>query len=170
MHRELATLPCSPSCANWLLYGVQPEGAKPGLVPGRCVGKVHQPASLGFTGRRVLISRKWSTRTMTDVRADKRAWVRAILADSLNLDPDPHHTAPPDVGAADGDKRYSFSLAKPDDPGVPPLEHRLLRAISQRLRWRQQLNATRQARDGTGADRLTALPAESGDRQCDAIT
>src|SRR6201999_3340410 len=56
-HQELSTLPCSPTCANWLLYGVQPDKAKPGLVPGRCTGKVHQADPLGFTGRRVLISR-----------------------------------------------------------------------------------------------------------------
>jgi hypothetical protein len=43
MHAELSTLPCSPSCANWLLYGVQPDNPKPGLIPGRCTGKVHQP-------------------------------------------------------------------------------------------------------------------------------
>src|SRR5690606_5406678 len=33
--------PCSERCANWLLYGVQPDGAKPGLTPGRCTGKAH---------------------------------------------------------------------------------------------------------------------------------
>jgi hypothetical protein len=41
LHAELAVLPCSPSCANWLLYGIQPQDAKPGLIPGRCTGKVH---------------------------------------------------------------------------------------------------------------------------------
>ncbi len=28
--------PCSPRCANWLRYGIQPKDARPGLVPGRC--------------------------------------------------------------------------------------------------------------------------------------
>jgi hypothetical protein len=77
---ELAVLPCSPSCANWLLYGVQPDKTKPGLVPGRCVGKVHQADTLGFTGRRVLISRNWSGKTLTDHRHDNHTWVKAILA------------------------------------------------------------------------------------------
>ena len=31
--------PCSPTCANWLRYGVQPKKARPGLVPGCCKGK-----------------------------------------------------------------------------------------------------------------------------------
>ena len=47
LRRELAILPCSPRCANWLLYGVQPERARHDLVPGRCAGKVHQRASSG---------------------------------------------------------------------------------------------------------------------------
>src|SRR6185437_4415930 len=80
LHEELSTLPCSPSCANWLLYGVQPNNAKAGLVPGRCKGRVHQPATLGFTGRRVLVSRSWSAKTLTDIRLDNAAWVRAILS------------------------------------------------------------------------------------------
>jgi hypothetical protein len=31
--------PCSPTCANWLRYGIQPKNARPGMVPGRCKGK-----------------------------------------------------------------------------------------------------------------------------------
>ena len=31
--------PCSPRCANWLRYGIQPKNARPGLVPGACKGK-----------------------------------------------------------------------------------------------------------------------------------
>ena len=26
--------PCSPTCANWLRYGIQPKNARPGLRPG----------------------------------------------------------------------------------------------------------------------------------------
>jgi hypothetical protein len=54
--------PCSPTCANWLRYGIQPKNAKPGIVPGRCKGKAHRREYLGYAGRRVLVSRKWSTR------------------------------------------------------------------------------------------------------------
>jgi hypothetical protein len=31
---ELQFLPCSPRCANWLRYGVQPKNPGPGLRPG----------------------------------------------------------------------------------------------------------------------------------------
>ncbi|MFD1072670.1 replication initiator [Longispora fulva] len=65
--------------AEWLLYGIAPKNAGPTLRPGHCRGKVHQRQTLGFTGRRVLISRQWSNKTLTDHRDDNRAWVRALL-------------------------------------------------------------------------------------------
>ena len=34
LHAELRWLPCSPGCANWLRYGVQPAKPVPGLEPG----------------------------------------------------------------------------------------------------------------------------------------
>jgi hypothetical protein len=37
----LRFVPCSPTCANWLRYGIQPKNARPGLVPGCCKGKAH---------------------------------------------------------------------------------------------------------------------------------
>ena len=56
--------PCSPRCANWLRYGIQPKNARPGLVPGACKGKAHDRQHLGYAGRRVLASRKWSGKTL----------------------------------------------------------------------------------------------------------
>jgi hypothetical protein len=142
LYAELSILPCSPSCANWLLYGIQPDGAKPNLVPGRCTGKVHQRHTLGFTGRRVLISREWSGKTLVDHRADNRDWVRAILAG--NLDDEPTRD---DHGANAEPGRYTFALARPGDPDVPPVEHRILRAVSTRIQWR---SALARARDRAG--------------------
>jgi hypothetical protein len=63
LHAELSVTPCSPRCPVWLLYGVQPKGARYSMTPGRCKGKAHQPEHLGITGRRVLVSRKWSNKT-----------------------------------------------------------------------------------------------------------
>lgn len=136
LHDALSTLPCSPSCANWLLYGVQPDGAKKGLIPGRCKGKVHQKNTLGFTGRRVLVSRQWTGKTLTDHRADRRDWVKTVLKGALA-----DHEQPAEEMAP----RYSFELARPDDPDVPAMSVRLLRAIAERQRWRAQLAAAREA-------------------------
>jgi hypothetical protein len=134
---ELAVLPCSPTCANWLLYNVQPDKAKPGLVPGRCTGKVHQRSTLGFSGRRVLISRQWSGKTLTDHRADRREWVKTVLGGALADEELPEETMP---------SRYTFELAKPDDPDVSPLSARLLRAVAERQRWKAQLQQLREER------------------------
>jgi hypothetical protein len=136
LHAELSVLPCSPTCANWLLYGVQPKTVKAGLTPGRCNGKVHQHTTLGFTGRRVLISRRWSGKTLTDHRADNRAFVRSLLTAAGQPD-----TA---TGPADVDRdRYHFELAHPDDPDVAPVQVRILRAIGIRQQWRNTLHLAR---------------------------
>ena len=126
-----------------MLYGVQPDRAKPGLVPGRCTGKVHQRTTLGFTGRRVLISRQWSGKTLSDLRGDNREWIRAVMAgavDGEHEDQADEHNRPGEAS------RYTFELAKPGDPDVPPVEHRILRAISTRVRWREALARARERR------------------------
>jgi hypothetical protein len=64
LHAELRITPCSPRCAVWLLYGIQPHGARHSMTPGRCKGKAHPPEHLGIAGRRVLVSRKWSNKTL----------------------------------------------------------------------------------------------------------
>jgi hypothetical protein len=136
---ELSVLPCSPSCANWLLYGVQPKGAKNNLVPGRCKGKVHQRRTLGFTGRRVLISRAWSPKTLKDIRDDRRDWVRALLAEHGEAGDADELTDPTaDPG------RYEYRIARPDEPDVPAPEHRLMAAIAARTRWRAALDQAQQ--------------------------
>ena len=56
LHAEVRFLPCTPGCANWLRYGIQPDHAGPGLRPGWCPGKAHDRENLGVGGRRVLVS------------------------------------------------------------------------------------------------------------------
>jgi hypothetical protein len=75
--------PCSPGCANWLRYGIQPKNPREGLRPGACKGKAHRPEHLGYAGRRVLNSRKWSARHWPTTAATARpsswrpwAWTR----------------------------------------------------------------------------------------------
>ncbi|GIH07462.1 hypothetical protein Rhe02_55290 [Rhizocola hellebori] len=120
-------LPCSTVCANWLLYGVQPEKVRKGLVPGRCSGKVHQSHTLGFTGRRVLVSRQWSGKTLADHRADQKDWIRAALAEACSDLPEV------DTG------RYLYQIARKDDPDVPPVLVRVMAAIELRTRHKAVL-------------------------------
>ncbi|WP_116247961.1 replication initiator [Nocardiopsis sp. FIRDI 009] len=137
--------PCSPRCANWLRYGIQPQDAKAGLRPGFCRSKAHRREHLGYAGRRVLVSRKWSGKTLADHKADRLAWV----LDALGIDPnnegqedenDPRSPVPTSVNSG----RFAWELALPTDPDVAPRERRLLRAVGESLKRRAQLDAARQ--------------------------
>jgi Replication initiator protein, pSAM2 len=125
--------PCSPRCANWLRYGIQPKNARPGLTPGACKGKAHDADHLGYAGRRVLASRKWSGKTLADHRADRRDWLLAALG----------------VSATDP-ARYAWEPVAPDDPDYMDRARRLLHAIADRARWQAALREAR---------RRAAMPA-----------
>ncbi len=79
LHEQVRWLPCSPACANWLRYGVQPANPGPGLTPGRCPSPAHERDNLGLGGRRVLASRAWTGKTFGEHRADRRAVVAEVL-------------------------------------------------------------------------------------------
>ncbi|HEX6054375.1 MAG TPA: replication initiator [Intrasporangium sp.] len=68
--------------ANWLRHGIQPKDPGPGLIPGRCPSKAHERDNLGLGGRRVLVSRQWSGKTLTQHKADRAAVVRAVLEEA----------------------------------------------------------------------------------------
>ncbi|MFC3687092.1 replication initiator [Aquipuribacter hungaricus] len=76
--------PCSPTCANWLRYGVEPRHARPRMRAGACRSKAHARTHLGHAGRRVLVSRRWSGKTLTDHRAERSAFVRAVLLEAAD--------------------------------------------------------------------------------------
>jgi hypothetical protein len=126
--------PCSPRCANWLRYGIQPENARPGLVPGGCRGKAHRPEHVGYAGRRVLTSRKWSGKTLKDHRGDRKTW----LIHTLGLEP-------PDPA------RYTWHVVTPSDRDYLPPDKRLLHVVADRARWKAALTeARRKAQEPDG--------------------
>lgn len=136
--------PCSSTCPNWLRYGVQPKDAKAGMRPGHCRGKAHKPEHLGYAGRRVLVSRKWSNKTLAEHKQDRRTWAMEALG--LEDEPQDRH-------------RYVWKLVPQGDANVPPLAVRLLKAVHERQRWRTTLLEL-QAR-ATGQD-LSAIEADEG--------
>ncbi|GLW32228.1 replication initiator [Actinoplanes regularis] len=150
---ELRVTPCSERCSNWLLYGVQPKKAHGRLRPGHCKGRVHQKTTLGIGGRRVLVSRDWSGKTLADHRADAHAWVKALLG--VTTDDEETEEKP----------AVAWEMARYDDPDLLPLEHRLLRAVSLRIQRRAQLSAARQravnSSDPPEMSRQPTNPAES---------
>ncbi|GAA0216628.1 hypothetical protein GCM10010492_13080 [Saccharothrix mutabilis subsp. mutabilis] len=125
---ELAVTPCSPQCPVWLLYGVQPRGARVSMEPGKCKGKAHKRSTLGVAGRRVLVSRKWSGKSLADHKHDRKEFVRQLLAD---------------VGITGDDqpKRVVWNNVQPGDPNVPTRPHLLLRAVAERRRWKAEYTA-----------------------------
>lgn len=163
--QELRVTPCSPRCPNWLRYGIQPKGARAKMAPGFCRAKVHQLDTLGLGGRRVLVSRDWSGKTLKDHRWDQAAWVRKVLAVSLG------HEAPMTdelvaqieaarVGAGPPPAE-AWQIANPRDPDVPDLARRLMRAISTRRQYRDQLAAARVAQQAS--DEQGDVSATGGD-------
>jgi hypothetical protein len=144
LHQEVRWLPCTPGCANWLRYGVQPKDAGPGLIPGQCPGPAHDRENLGLGGRRVLVSRKWSGKTLTEHRADRAEVVRQTLAAAGIDAPDAHRCAA-DVLADDGLPRFVWEDAEVDPRRYAQV---ILAAVAQRRSWRVQYEHARQV---TGA-------------------
>jgi hypothetical protein len=131
--------PCSPTCANWLRYGIAPKHPRKGMRPGRCTGKAHRREYLGYAGRRVLVSRKWSGKTLADHRADRRQWLLQTLG-ITGTDP----------------ARYTWEPVTPGDPDHMPTAQRLLHVVADRVTWQQALDKARRRADGPGPPDLSA--------------
>jgi hypothetical protein len=95
-------------------------------VPGCCKGKAHRREYLGYAGRRVLVSRKWSGKTLADHRADRKNWLMATLG----------------LPATDPD-RYAWEPVAPGDQDHMPAQRRLLHVVADRIRWQQALDQAR---------------------------
>jgi hypothetical protein len=135
--------PCSPRCANWLRYGIQPKNARPGLTPGACKGKAHRREHLGYAGRRVLVSRKWSGKTLADHRADRRTW----LLDTLGQ-------------PATDPARYSWEAVAPGDPDYMDNARRLLHVVADRQHWQAALAEARR-KAGLSSDADLSAPGRA---------
>ncbi|GAB3546924.1 hypothetical protein J2S53_003125 [Actinopolyspora lacussalsi] len=135
---ELEVTPCSPRCAVWLLYGIQPQGVRSSATPGHCKGKAHKPSTLGIAGRRVLVSRKWSGKSLADHRHDRREFVHAMLS----------HLGIRKTTDDDEPDRYQWQSLRPGDSNMPPRDALLLHAVSERMRWRAEYEQAKAAANG----------------------
>ncbi|GAB2699750.1 replication initiator [Nocardia thraciensis] len=144
LHAELRHVPCSPRCPVWLEYGIVPRGASDKTVPGRCKGKAHRRDTLGLPGRRVLVSRRWSGKTLPDHKADRAEFVRQLLASVGIEKPDTSH--------------LKVTPVEPGDKDRPLREHLIMGAISKRSRWRAEYLRARMAADPPGLHETSATP------------
>ncbi|MBE5458385.1 replication initiator [Mycobacteroides abscessus] len=124
LHAELAITPCSPRCPIWLRYGIIPKGATARTIAGQCKSRAHRRTTLGLPGRRVLVSRKWSGKTLPDHKADRAEFVRQLLT-GAGITPPTNNVR-----------------VYPIEPGrrTPPRHELIMRAIAQRLSWKAQYN------------------------------
>lgn len=134
LHDEVRWLPCSKECANWLRFGVQPKDPGPGLIPGYCASKAHDREHLGVGGRRVLVSRGWSGKTLTEHKADRAAVVRAAL-EAAGIDAPAADRMAAETLHDDGKPRFVWE-------DVPVTEHDYARVVMgtvvEARRWRAQ--------------------------------
>ncbi|WP_328411932.1 replication initiator [Nocardia sp. NBC_00403] len=142
LHAELQSTPCSPRCPVWLKYGIVPQGASDKTSPGRCKGKAHRRDTLGLPGRRVLVSRKWSGKTLPDHKQDRVDFVRKLLASVGIVKPDTSH--------------LKVTPVEPGDKSRPLREHLIMGAIAKRTAWRAEYLQARLAADSPGAQETSA--------------
>jgi hypothetical protein len=126
LHAELQRTPCSARWPVWLLYGIQPLGTTSRTVPGHCIGRAHGLSTLGLPGRRVLVSRKWSGKTLADHKNDRKAFVAQALA-AVGIEKPVQDTS-----------RLIWRKIPPGDPHVPSRAHLLMQAIAERIRWKAE--------------------------------
>jgi hypothetical protein len=122
----------------------QPEHAEPGLVPGECDGKAHEPDNLGHGGRRVLVSRKWSGKQLAEHRADRAAVVRqALEAAGMTMPEQDRYSAA--QTRDDGQPRYLWEPVDLRGDGDDPDSWRdiIRTSIRERLRWQAEYDAAK---------------------------
>lgn len=122
------------------------------MVPGHCKHKAHDRANLGLGGRRVLVSRTWSGKTLAGHRADRAAVVRAALEEA-GIDPDDHD----ELSISGTDGRWSWELLGRSRVDEATYAAAIAEQIATRQRWRTQYEAAKAARAGP-ALRGTCLP------------
>ncbi|MGY4099109.1 replication initiator [Nocardia sp. R16R-3T] len=143
LHTELQHTPCSKSCPVWFRYGIVPHGATEKTVPGRCKGKAHRRDTLGLPGRRVLDSRKWSNKDLPDHKHERAEFVRQTLAE---------------VGIVKPDRsRWIITPVENGDKNVPPRDHLIMTAISQRITWHAEYTRALLAAKPPGTQENSAI-------------
>jgi hypothetical protein len=154
LHAHVRLLPCSADCTNWLRYGMQPRHAKAGMSPGGCPAKAHDRWHLGIGGRRVLVSRQWTGKTLTEHRADRAEVVRQTLeaAGITALDQDRYSTS----WTEDGSARFVWTPLDPVRDPAPDYRLLIASSIREHLRWRAEYQQAKQHAPPSASIRLLA--------------
>jgi hypothetical protein len=127
------------------------QGCGAGDNPGALHGKAHDRANLGLGGRRVLVSRRWTGKTLAGHKADRAEVVRAALEEA-GIDPDDHD----ELSISGTDGRYEWQVLGRSRVDEATYATAIAEAITTRQRWRHQYEA---AKDANGARAGPAPPA-----------
>jgi hypothetical protein len=110
------------------------------MLPGHCPHKAHDRANLGLGGRRVLVSRQWSGKTLAGHKADRAAIVRAALEEA-GYDPDDHD----ELAVVGTDGRWSWELLGRNRVDAATYAAAVSQAVTTRQRWRAEYDAAKTA-------------------------
>ena len=136
-----------------------PRTPCPGLRPGCCLRKAHERENLGLGGRRVLVSRQWSGKTLGEHRADRATVVREALEAAGMLAPEIERMAATVLAAGwQTPVRVDRHPTRPDHlrPGADE-DHRRTDALARPIPSRERPGANGQ--DGPGDNCSTTGPA-----------
>jgi hypothetical protein len=109
------------------------------MVPGLCTHKAHDRANLGLGGRRVLVSRKWSGKTLASHKADRAAVVRAALEEA-GIDPDDHD----ELAVVGSDNRWSWELLGRSRVDALTYAAAIAQVITTRQRWQREYQVAKE--------------------------
>ncbi len=148
LHAELCVTPCSPKCGVWLLYGIVPRGATEKTQPGKCKANAHRRDTLGLPGRRVLVSVKWTGKTVPDHKAERMEFVRQQLAAVGIYPPDTSH--------------LRITPVRPGDKDAPPKAQLVMNLVTRKINERAQYTMARLAQDEgpPGVPHETVVPQQ----------
>jgi hypothetical protein len=113
------------------------------MTPGECPAKAHDRHHLGLGGRRVLVSRQWTGKTLSEHKADRAAIVRATLAEA-GLDVADSDRCSATATTPDGTPLYEWSPVAIDDDDVPTYRRVMADSIAEAIRWRTEYERAKQ--------------------------
>ncbi|WP_369801638.1 replication initiator, partial [Nocardia sp. NRRL WC-3656] len=93
-------------------------------------------------GRRVLVSRRWTGKTLPDHKADRAEFVRQMLAEVGIQRPDTSH--------------LRITPVEPGDKERPLREHLIMGAIAKRTKWRAEYLRAQLALGSDGPQKTSA--------------
>jgi hypothetical protein len=109
------------------------------MVAGHCKHKAHERDNLGVGGRRVLVSRKWSGKTLAGHKADRATVVRAVLEEA-GIDPDDHD----ELAVVGSDGRWSWELLGRNRVDAATYAAAIAQTITTRQRWQREYQAAKE--------------------------